>query len=156
LKVSFKRPQSSLSTNVTISCAQSGGPDFALSWAIDKGLGIADPQCDEWNGNDKPYFPCGDRSGRAVRLPHYTALKSVSDQKTWLANVGPITACFNIYNDWGTFNFASGKPYKWNGMGAAVNSHCFLIVGYDDNIGGWLFRNSWGSSWGMSGYGYIA
>ncbi len=35
--------------------------------------------------------------------------------------------------------------------------HAILLVGYDDRKDGgcWIFRNSWGSGWGDSGYGYL-
>jgi C1A family cysteine protease len=80
----------------------------------------------------------------------------VADQKSWLANVGPLAASFLIYDDWNSFNFSQPKAYKWNGKGNPTAGHSVLIVGYDDNIGGWIFRNSWGPDWGMGGYGYIA
>lgn len=33
-----------------------------------------------------------------------------------------------------------------------VGYHALLLVGWDDERGGWLARNSWGGSWGNSGY----
>ncbi len=139
-----------------VSCGQTGGPDFALNWVSSKGLGIADPQCDEYQDDDHPYFPCADRSGRSLRIPQYTTVGSVSDQKTWLNNVGPLSACFNVYNDFYSFDWKSNKAYKWNNVGPAVGGHCILIVGYDDAIGGWIFKNSWSSAFGNNGFGYIA
>lgn len=34
-----------------------------------------------------------------------------------------------------------------------LGGHCILIVGYDDTRQVFLIRNSWGTSWGRSGYG---
>jgi C1A family cysteine protease len=151
-----KRSEADLHDMMGVSCAQTGGPDFALDWASSKGLGLADAQCDEYQDDDHPYFPCSDRTGRSLRIPEYTKVGSVNDQKGWLANVGPLAACFNVYRDFDSFNWASNKAYKWDGTSASRGGHCILIVGYDDNIGGWLFKNSWGAGWGNKGYGYLA
>lgn len=36
------------------------------------------------------------------------------------------------------------------------NGHCMVIVGYDDSTRRFTIRNSWGTGWGESGYGYIS
>lgn len=36
-----------------------------------------------------------------------------------------------------------------------VGGHCMVIVGYDDNKRHWIVRNSWGKTWGSSGYCYV-
>jgi C1A family cysteine protease len=42
------------------------------------------------------------------------------------------------------------EPQRNNG------AHMVLIVGWDDDRGAWLMRNSWGTDWGDDGYGWIA
>jgi C1A family cysteine protease len=39
--------------------------------------------------------------------------------------------------------------------GASVGGHCMLFVGYDDSKSAILTLNSWGTGWGMSGYGWL-
>ncbi|MBC8066965.1 MAG: hypothetical protein IAG13_01415, partial [Deltaproteobacteria bacterium] len=34
-------------------------------------------------------------------------------------------------------------------------AHMIVLVGWDDDKGAWLMRNSWGTSWGDGGYGWI-
>lgn len=36
-----------------------------------------------------------------------------------------------------------------------LGGHAILLVGYDDATNTFKFRNSWGASWGHSGYGYL-
>lgn len=40
--------------------------------------------------------------------------------------------------------------------GSSLGGHCYCLVGYDDVKGAFKFMNSWGTSWGTSGFGYIA
>ena len=47
-------------------------------------------------------------------------------------------------------------------QGEGTKNHCVVLVGWNDSIGDnnvsghWIFKNSWGTSWGDNGYGYIA
>jgi C1A family cysteine protease len=148
-----KRSEADMHDQMGVSCGQTGGPDFALDWAANKGGGVADKLCDEYHMDDQPYFTCGDRSGRALRVPEYSSVGTVADQKQWLVNVGPLAACFNVYNDFYSWNPASG-PYTYDGKSKWIGGHCILIVGYDDKAGVWTIRNSWGS-WGVNGYGNL-
>lgn len=36
-----------------------------------------------------------------------------------------------------------------------VSNHAVMIVGWDDDKGAWLLRNSWGTGWGENGYCWI-
>ena len=41
------------------------------------------------------------------------------------------------------------------GNGQIIGGHAILLVGYDDSKQLFKFKNSWGSSWGDNGYGYL-
>ncbi|KAK3361504.1 hypothetical protein B0T24DRAFT_538893 [Lasiosphaeria ovina] len=151
-----KSSEADLHDMIGVNCAMGGGPSGALDWAIKDDRGIADPHCYPYIGTDRFYFPCGDRAGRSVRLPAYTWVASVDDQKRWLNNVGPLAACFTFYPDFYSWGFKGSSPYKWDGVTNSTGGHCVLIVGYDDNAGGWIFKNSWGTGFGNGGYGYFA
>jgi C1A family cysteine protease len=74
---------------------------------------------------------------------------------------------FTVYNSY-TQATASGKiPFPAQGD-RVVGGHAILLVGYDDSMkikntkpratetkGALIFRNSWGTSWGDGGYGYL-
>jgi cathepsin L len=41
------------------------------------------------------------------------------------------------------------------GFGATDVNHDVLIVGWDDNKGAWLIKNSWTEDWGEKGFGWV-
>jgi len=40
--------------------------------------------------------------------------------------------------------------------GRNYGGHCYACVGYDDSKGAWKVMNSWGTSWGTDGFGWIS
>lgn len=77
-------------------------------------------------------------------------LPTVEQLKLALIEHGPLVApivfdnCLRDYRG-GVFNEqSSGK----------VN-HALLLVGWDDEKGAWLIKNSWGEEWGEKGFGWI-
>jgi C1A family cysteine protease len=73
------------------------------------------------------------------------------EMKLALVTYGPVVSTLNIdsclimYAD-GIFDeqITTDGPY-----------HMVLIVGWDDERGAWLVKNSWGVEWGQQGYGWI-
>ena len=73
----------------------------------------------------------------------------------------------NIYYDDSFMNVVGGNYYyKYNGD-SNVGNHAVVLVGWDDTIpasyfknatsnGGWIAKNSWGSSWANNGFFYIS
>ena len=43
-----------------------------------------------------------------------------------------------------------------NPSGSIIGGHAILFVGYDDSKQLFKFKNSWGTSWGDNGYGYLS
>ncbi|MEU3721580.1 C1 family peptidase [Streptomyces sp. NPDC031705] len=144
-------------------CGQGGDPETALDWIRENG-GLADPDCwpysppppglpaerrDAWRAE---YTPGWDRSGRTVRITGHVRLGDVEQQKAWLDTVGPLIACFDVYDDF--FGLGSGVYHRTSDR--LAGGHCVLVVGYDDAAGCWLFKNSWGPGYHVGGYGRIA
>jgi C1A family cysteine protease len=76
---------------------------------------------------------CNDWSSRRWKIGGFEKVypKSVNDVKEALICYGPLSVC-------------SGKWW-----------HCVDIVGYDDDYGSWIVKNSWGYGWMYGGFGLI-
>lgn len=63
----------------------------------------------------------------------------------------PIIAGFTCYSN--LYNAVKGviPPAK----GDIIGGHAIMIVGYDDSKKLFKFKNSWGTSWGVNGYGFL-
>ncbi|MFK0236532.1 C1 family peptidase [Streptomyces vinaceus] len=158
-----KRSEGDVHDGLKFTCGQGSNPETALDWVKDNG-GLADPDCwpyspppstvpadrrDAWRAE---YTPSWDRSGRTVRITDYVRLGDVEQQKVWLDTVGPLTACFDVYDDF--FGLGSGVYHRTSDR--LAGGHCVLITGYDDAAGCWLFKNSWGTGYHVGGHGRIA
>ena len=149
-------------------CCQCGNAENALDWI--KNNSVADPGCFAWpitasgctgcgGTGGAPYdavayTPTPDRSGRSVRIPAYTHVGSVSDQKTWLDTVGPLVCGMTVWTDF--FYYGAGVYHKQAMVGGNPNKveggHVMLVVGYDDTLKCWIVKNSWGTGWGDGGF----
>jgi Papain family cysteine protease len=89
-----------------------------------------------------------DRSNRVVKIANWTSVVPRTDRKTYLANVGPMTACFDVYDDF--FSYSTGVYHHVTGP--YIGGHCVLIIGYSDIEQCWICKNSWGSGWGNGGF----
>jgi C1A family cysteine protease len=65
--------------------------------------------------------------------------------------VGPVAAGIHIYSN---FQHYRGGVYEHEGVDAI--NHAVLMVGWDDDLGAWIIKNSWGAAWGDRGFAYIA
>ncbi len=94
-------------------CCQCGNPHTALNWMKDHAS--ADPDCFAWPVTSAScsscggtggapydniaYTPTADRDGRSVRIPAYTDVGSVAEQKIWLDTIGPLVCGIDVYQD---------------------------------------------------------
>jgi hypothetical protein len=146
-----KRSEGDAHDGMGAQCLTTGWPSGALDWMV-KNNGVCDPDCYPWKTDNSPYTPCPDRDGRTVKISSYVTLSDVTQQKQWLDSVGPLTCCFDVYNDFfaygsGVYHLTPGSPF--------AGTHCVLLIGYDDTQQAWLVKNSWGTVWGQSGFGWI-
>ena len=147
-----KRSEDDVHDGMGAKCATGGDEGDALDWIRDHG--ITDLANFPWTTQDMLYRAIPkDRPGRIVKIPGKTALGQVEDQKTWVDGVGPLTATIRVWDEF--FTYSSGVYRRSPQPGQVRGLHVVLVVGYHDGLNAWLVRNSWGTGWGMNGYGWI-
>lgn len=80
---------------------------------------------------------------------------NISEIKNYLANNIPVILSIQVYNDLYSLNSTYNKVYD-STAGPFSGYHAICLTGYDDSIGAFKFINSWGTSWGTRGYGYLS
>ncbi|KAK4650980.1 hypothetical protein QC762_700920 [Podospora pseudocomata] len=121
--------------------------------------GIADWACDPYQDSTTAHVHCSDRSGRTTHIGNFQAIGAIEDQKRWLHEYGPIVATFILYDNFGEWKPDPTNPhhvYAWDGVSGNTGNHIALVVGYDDERGTWIMKNSWGKAWGDGGFVYFA
>jgi C1A family cysteine protease len=130
----------------------SGGWYMAPAMDGFKNTGVPDEACFPYTDHQQACGQCTDWASRAVKITGWHTISAAADIKTWLSTRGPLASCFTVYNDF--FSYKSGV-YK-HVSGAVAGGHCICVIGYNDVSGCWICKNSWGPSWGDSGFFKIA
>jgi len=76
-----------------------------------------------------------------------TISPSLLSMKNALANNGPLVTSIDIYENFPTYSEGVYEP-----SGDLLGYHLVSIVGYNDNPGYWICKNSWGTEWGEDGW----
>ena len=97
-----------------------------------------------------------DKDAKRFKIKAYARLGSQLDMKRSLVVNGPFLAGVDVYKSW--FN----KSVEKNGFvpmpkrkEQLMGGHAICIVGYDDKLKIFKFKNSWGAKWADKGYGYL-
>lgn len=90
------------------------------------------------------------------RCANFAAVKSA------IASGYPVTVGFTVYESfesltdlWWTPNGSGMMPYPNINTEQVLGGHAVVLVGYNDATNSFIARNSWGTSWGKSGYFYM-
>ncbi len=96
--------------------------------------------------NDRPY-----------RIDSWRYLDRTADTlKLSLSQQCPVVIGIAIYPDFDGLN-QGNDTYDTYASGTTPRGyHALCLVGYDDSKRAFKFANSWGSGWGLSGYGWIS
>jgi C1A family cysteine protease len=97
-----------------------------------------------------------DKDALKFKIKAYARLKSLIEMKRSLLINGPFIAGVKVYKSW--FN----KRVERSGFipmpkrnERLMGGHAICIVGYDDKLKIFKFKNSWGAKWADQGYGYL-
>ena len=81
-------------------------------------------------------------------------IASVADIKAAMCKYGPIAASVQVTSLFQ--NYTNGVFYEFaSNYSNPTSNHAVLLVGWDDDKGAWLMKNSWGTDWGEDGYMWI-
>lgn len=117
--------------------------------------GVTDEANFPYTDDDQPCGRGSDWKSRLTTFSSWTRKTSITGMKKYLAGVGPMVACFDVYEDF--YYYVSGVyTYHRSTSGDLLGGHCVQVVGYDDAAGCWLAKNSWGTGWGEDGYFRVA
>jgi C1A family cysteine protease len=128
------------------SCANGWWPEFAYAACQATGVTFED------------YMPYNPGGGGILNTDWPNRLAQITGTQTLTGNVpamkqhilthGAVSACFFVYED---FSWYGGGVYTHT-MGALEGGHCVSLVGFDDQQGCWIAKNSWNASWGEQGF----
>ena len=89
-------------------------------------------------------------------ITEYRRLATVREMKMALAAGFPFVFGFSVYESFESEAVAKTGIMPCPGKGERLlGGHAVAAVGYDDQRGVFIVRNSWGSSWGDEGYFYM-
>ena len=132
-----------------------GGRSCSTGWYTSKAVsfvkanGVPDEECFPYKGYD---MPCGEKANnwkdRLVRVSNTGSANGLSGIKNALVTYGPLVVDFDVYEDFGSYN---GGIYE-HVWGNKEGGHAVTLVGYNDDPGYWICKNSWGKNWGENGF----
>lgn len=92
-------------------------------------------------------------NARMFEATQYARLGSSEEAKVSLSQGMPIVFGFDIPRSYYSAAATTGRMQAVGSFDREpMSGHAMLIVGYDDNDGTWLARNSWGEDFGEKGY----
>jgi hypothetical protein len=128
-------------------------------------IGTVQEACFPYTARDDPCICCScNRIHKLISWGYiagnWGTIPSNEQIKDYVYNNSPIFAAVDVHN-WDLLSSVGGLVKEQNYVNdyQGVN-HAIVIVGWDDNFhgsgqGAWIIKNSWGTSWGDGGYGYV-
>jgi C1A family cysteine protease len=110
--------------------------------------GVVDESCYPYVGRKQDCNVCGDANTRLTFIDSWRRYVTTASMKIWLTSMGPLIACFSVYSDFRRYR--SGVYTQVTGE--YEGGHTVSVIGYDDNDGCWICKNSWGTGWGNNGF----
>jgi parallel beta-helix repeat protein len=147
-----------LSEQELLSCGNAGtcegGSSVSALYYI-KGNGITDEGCFPYVASDVSCSLCADYDIRRKNIYEYVHVPGNTEAyKSALIEYGPLVVGLDSGEDFMYYTSGVYEPLEdiWDG----TLNHVVVLVGYNDDEGYWIVKNSWGSGWGEAGYGKVA
>jgi len=117
-----------------------------------KEYGVPDETCWPYP-HDKYQYPLNttspDWKNRTVKITDWSYLPDDPDAiKTALVTNGPVPSYFHVYQDF-LYHKEGIYQHRW---GKSRGAHYMAIVGYNDDPGYWIVKNSWGTNYQDEGW----
>lgn len=134
------------------------GTSFRYALKILQNSGVPTENC--WR-----YAPVNSLEGRGqpvfyaplvawwARISNYARISTLQLMKESLCIRGPFLMGIECFK--GIYSPAEGVVSLPKKTENSIGGHAILIMGYDDRKKLMKFRNSWGTNWGSSGYGFL-
>ncbi|MCK4327405.1 MAG: thrombospondin type 3 repeat-containing protein [Candidatus Diapherotrites archaeon] len=159
-------PNLDLSEQFLVSCSGKGscsGGNTYSAFAYIRDTGTTDESCFAYTASNSPCFiRCSDWAKRTKKITGLTswythdATASGYDEKDDIRKLledGPVVMNgFPVYFDF----YSYGSGIYSHTSGTLRGYHAMAITGYNETGEYWIVKNSWGTSWGKSGYVNIA
>ncbi|MFK4438608.1 C1 family peptidase [Paenibacillus sp. RC21] len=89
------------------------------------------------------------------KIKAYANLDTIKAMQRSLVVNGPFVVGTSVYKNWMDPNVAATGKIPLPGSSEFIGGHAICIVGFDDETQMFKFKNSWGTSWGDNGFGYL-
>ena len=90
---------------------------------------------------------------KGKKLASWRYVTDINQMKSILSQGFALAGTMTVHQSF--INYVEGVYHSLGVMDPVVGYHMIAIVGYDDSLGAWLIRNSWGTGWGVEGYCWI-
>ncbi|GIY48332.1 dipeptidyl peptidase 1 [Caerostris darwini] len=165
--VTNNRVQVQFSPQDIVGCSEysqgcEGGFPYLIAGKYAQDFGVVPENCSPYEGKDDK---CRTKQCKRYYVADYKYIGGFYGgcnedlMKMELVKNGPIAVSFMVYDDFfqysgGIYHFTGIQNYRFDPF--SITNHAVLTVGYgaDKKTGEkfWIVKNSWGSSWGESGY----
>jgi len=104
-------------------------------------------ECDHLYGSHEK-VKCPNVNGPIYKASRAKTLFTRNGMKNAINEYGPLVTSMYVYDDFPDYN---GGIYVKN-SNRLLGGHMVAIVGYNDDPGYWICKNSWGTEWGEDGW----
>lgn len=105
---------------------------------------------------NKPTDNCYKEATGNKAIKYERLTRSLYDFKSCLASGFPFVGGFAVYESFESKEVTkTGKMVMPNKNEKFYGGHAIIVMGYDDEMGCFIVRNSWGTKWGDKGHFYM-